>query len=577
MRLASIILALALVPYGVDGGLDAVQVSRFSVDFRTVPDSPGSLGVQCNFTLASACSVPRMVRKMISNMDGVQPENVHVQVGGQRSSFKLERFGRQGILGTYDVYYTVKVEAPSCQNVPVVINFTLPNTLWGTIEQGNYFTAEWLTWWARETNIQSFDAHFLCPPGYTPKSAESSSMYDQPQINTKHGRCSIDIDMPRGVSPRKKLNILLLPGFADLGAPEQRYPFGFFVASTLLPLMTICCCCCCARTIVWRSSCCPGSYDPHEQPTRLRDPYAAPIGNASRAHHRGRLAERHLDRDRDLHAARVGRFRHIRAEREQPNAPRTPSRWEQCMQCLGQRPRPVADIEQGVAIEVPAVIAQPNRRPRPPGTVIEPPERELREGEEACVICCVRPAAVQFMPCGHDGFCGSCAHQVERLNNGCPMCRAPINFSRPTPQTTNAASLNSVPDLTSEDDEEWDNELENKARRPAGDLEKPLSGSAANHTAPSQDSLGGPGEDQSEEMRADLNEGPVETSLEEDTVSGCPLGPLDEGLQQLPVGNDEQVARVPPAEAAAAVQAQEDAQDVVMPDVQAEQAHNCSS
>lgn len=48
--------------------------------------------------------------------------------------------------------------------------------------------------------------------------------------------------------------------------------------------------------------------------------------------------------------------------------------------------------------------------------------RRLSVREDSCTLCFDQFASVQLTPCGHKGFCGTCAQQLAE----CPMCRAAI-------------------------------------------------------------------------------------------------------------------------------------------------------
>jgi len=56
-----------------------------------------------------------------------------------------------------------------------------------------------------------------------------------------------------------------------------------------------------------------------------------------------------------------------------------------------------------------------------------------------CILCFDAPAETVLKPCGHDGFCASCAQQLD----SCPMCRAAIQEI--TEQTAPAAAGAAVP------------------------------------------------------------------------------------------------------------------------------------
>ena len=48
--------------------------------------------------------------------------------------------------------------------------------------------------------------------------------------------------------------------------------------------------------------------------------------------------------------------------------------------------------------------------------------RKLSVREDSCTLCFDKRASVRLIPCGHKGFCSSCALQLAE----CPMCRASI-------------------------------------------------------------------------------------------------------------------------------------------------------
>ncbi|XP_063232798.1 RING finger and SPRY domain-containing protein 1-like [Bacillus rossius redtenbacheri] len=48
--------------------------------------------------------------------------------------------------------------------------------------------------------------------------------------------------------------------------------------------------------------------------------------------------------------------------------------------------------------------------------------RKLSVREDSCALCFDKHASVRLVPCGHKGFCSSCAEQLAE----CPMCRASI-------------------------------------------------------------------------------------------------------------------------------------------------------
>nr|CAD7424954.1 unnamed protein product [Timema monikensis] len=49
--------------------------------------------------------------------------------------------------------------------------------------------------------------------------------------------------------------------------------------------------------------------------------------------------------------------------------------------------------------------------------------RKLSVREDSCTLCFDKRASVRLVPCGHEGFCPSCADQLAE----CPMCRASIH------------------------------------------------------------------------------------------------------------------------------------------------------
>lgn len=49
----------------------------------------------------------------------------------------------------------------------------------------------------------------------------------------------------------------------------------------------------------------------------------------------------------------------------------------------------------------------------------------------SCSICVEQTASISLRPCGHGGFCLSCARQLET----CPLCRAPIALRAPASPT----------------------------------------------------------------------------------------------------------------------------------------------
>ena len=47
--------------------------------------------------------------------------------------------------------------------------------------------------------------------------------------------------------------------------------------------------------------------------------------------------------------------------------------------------------------------------------------------ENICVVC-LRPRTTTwvFLPCKHANCCVACSERIEKLNQTCPVCRAPI-------------------------------------------------------------------------------------------------------------------------------------------------------
>lgn len=59
--------------------------------------------------------------------------------------------------------------------------------------------------------------------------------------------------------------------------------------------------------------------------------------------------------------------------------------------------------------------------------------------EGSCTLCCDKQASVVLWPCGHKGYCETCALQLER----CPMCREPIQERRADPEENTDRTITS--------------------------------------------------------------------------------------------------------------------------------------
>lgn len=60
-------------------------------------------------------------------------------------------------------------------------------------------------------------------------------------------------------------------------------------------------------------------------------------------------------------------------------------------------------------------------------------EDEEEEGEEACVVCFMRPCEVLLEPCGHRVLCGGCCREIRHRSGQVRMggwrdaaCRSPL-------------------------------------------------------------------------------------------------------------------------------------------------------
>ena len=48
---------------------------------------------------------------------------------------------------------------------------------------------------------------------------------------------------------------------------------------------------------------------------------------------------------------------------------------------------------------------------------------------DTCVVSLMAPCdGVALVPCRHSRFCGACAATVATMDNGCPVCRTPIDM-----------------------------------------------------------------------------------------------------------------------------------------------------
>ena len=67
----------------------------------------------------------------------------------------------------------------------------------------------------------------------------------------------------------------------------------------------------------------------------------------------------------------------------------------------------------------------------PPSTIAPPTPADsqvslLTASSSECRICMERPVDSVLLPCAHSSLCFPCAQNVQQANNGCPICRTPI-------------------------------------------------------------------------------------------------------------------------------------------------------
>ena len=60
---------------------------------------------------------------------------------------------------------------------------------------------------------------------------------------------------------------------------------------------------------------------------------------------------------------------------------------------------------------------------KPPNNIPIAQKSKQNLEDQICVICMDKNADSVLMPCGHGGFCNSCALDQFKKSNGCPMCR----------------------------------------------------------------------------------------------------------------------------------------------------------